>query len=354
MPGHKTSHTQLERFRLIDSLLSSGETISFDDILEKLRSILRDPALSESTLRRDFRYMKNELAAPLEYDAKKYGWHYTKTYKLPSSGFTDDEILALHLVKKLIGQHSSEDFIFKSIQTLLEKISPSLNLDEEKKAEPVREGELDFEEADSKALTIYDRIFVPTRPKPVLEKEACEKVLFAIKNNFMLDFYYNSKWEPEERHRRIMPFQLVLDEGSLYLYGARRTEPDNPRLFNLSKMHGVEVITSRSFDLPPNFRFHEETEQGRFGAFQYDDYFDFKIEFYGDARKIVREYVWSDNQILEEDSEHDKSILTFTTSQWLPVQKWLLSFGGEAKPLEPDWFVAEWKEIVRKMAKNAE
>ena len=317
MPGHKTSHTQLERFRLIDSLLSSGETISFDGILEKLRSILRDPALSESTLRRDFRYMKNELAAPLEYDAKKYGWHYTKTYKLPSSGFTDDEILALHLVQKLIGQHSSGDFIFNS-----------------------------------KALTIYDRFFVPARPKPVLEKDACEKVLLALKNNFTLDFYYNSKWEPEERHRQILPYQLVLDDGAIYLYGARRTEPDNPRLFNLTKMHAVEVIRGKPFDLPANFRFHEEAEQGRFGAFQYDDYFDFKIEFYGEARKLLHEFVWSDNQQLEENNEKNMTTLTFTSSQWLPVQRWLLSFGADAKPVEPDWFVAEWKETIRKMAEN--
>ncbi|WP_296331816.1 WYL domain-containing protein [uncultured Treponema sp.] len=62
--------------------------------------------------------------------------------------------------------------------------------------------------------------------QPVLEKEACEKVLLALKNNFTLDFYYNSKWEPEERHRQILPYQLVLDEGAIYLYGARRTEPD--------------------------------------------------------------------------------------------------------------------------------
>ncbi|MBQ7539477.1 MAG: WYL domain-containing protein [Treponema sp.] len=350
MAGHKTSHTQLERFRLIDSLLSSGEIVSFDDILEKLRSILRDPALSESTLRRDFHYMKNELAAPLEYDAKKYGWHYTKTYKLPSSGFTDDEILALHLVQKLIGQHSSGDFIFKSIQTLLEKISPAVNPDEEKKADSKREGELDFGEADSKALTIYDRIFVPARPKPVFEKEACEKVLLALKNNFTLDFYYNSKWEPEERHRQILPYQLVLDEGAIYLYGARRTEPDNPRLFNLTKMRDVEVIRGKPFELPANFRFHEEAEQGRFGAFQYDDYFDFKIEFYGEARKLVHEFVWSDNQQLEENNEKNMTTLTFTSSQWLPVQRWLLSFGADAKPIEPDWFVAEWKETIRKMA----
>ena len=346
MPGHKTSHTQLERFRLIDSLLSSGETVSFDDILEKLRSILRDPALSESTLRRDFRYMKNELAAPLEYDAKKYGWHYTKAFKLPSEGFSDDEILSLKLIRKLLAQNSSEDIFYKSFDALLERITPAERAEKNDADLPL----LDLEPQ----ISLSDRFFVAARPKPLVDKEVSEKVLYALKNNFTLDFNYNSKWEPEEHHRQIFPYQLVLDEGSLYLYGARRTEPDNPRLFNLSKMHGVEVITSRSFDLPPNFRFHEEAEQGRFGAFQYDDYFDFKIEFYGEARKIVREYMWSDNQILEEDSQNDKSILTFTSSQWLPLQKWLLSLGAEAKPLEPDWFVAEWKEIVRRMAKNAE
>ena len=44
--------------------------------------------------------------------------------------------------------------------------------------------------------------------------------------------------------------------------------------------------------------------------------------------------------------------LTFTSSQWLPVQRWLLSFGADAKPIEPDWFVAEWKETIRKMAEK--
>jgi predicted DNA-binding transcriptional regulator YafY len=211
MPGHKTSHTQLERFRLIDSLLSSGETVSFDDILEKLRSILRDPALSESTLRRDFRYMKNELAAPLEYDAKKYGWHYTKAFKLPSEGFSEEEILSLHLMRRLLAQHSSEDSFYKTFDSILEKITP-------------------------KDLSLPVRFYIPSRPKCVIEEGVSEKVLHALKNNFMLDFYYNSKWEPEERHRRIMPFQIVIDEGSLYLYGAKQSNNPNPRLFNLSKM----------------------------------------------------------------------------------------------------------------------
>ena len=83
-----------------------------------------------------------------------------------------------------------------------------------------------------------------------------------------------------------------------------------------------------------------------------NDYFDFKIEFYGEARKLVHEFVWSDNQQLEENNEKNMTTLTFTSSQWLPVQRWLLSFGADAKPIEPDWFVAEWKETIRKMAEN--
>lgn len=336
MPGHKTSHTQLERFRLIDFLLSSGEIVAFDKILEYLRVELRESALSESSLRRDFRYMRNELNAQLEYVAKKHGWHYTKAYKLPSSSFTDDETLALHLLQKLISQHSSDDFIFNSMQNLLEEISPSLNSDE----------------CDPEALTIYDRFFVPARPKNEMEKGVAEKVLLAVKNNFMLDFYYNSMWEPDERHRKIMPYQIVLDDGALFLYGARSSESDNPRLFNLSKMRNVEVIHCKPFELPANFRFHEEAEQGRFGAFQYDDYFDFKIEFYGTARKIVHEYLWSDNQHLEENNEKNMTTLIFTSSQWIPIQRWLLLFGEQVKPIEPDWFATEWKNTIRKMTEN--
>ena len=34
MPGHKTTHTQLERFRLIDSMLADGEVLAFEKMLD--------------------------------------------------------------------------------------------------------------------------------------------------------------------------------------------------------------------------------------------------------------------------------------------------------------------------------
>ena len=346
MPGHKTTHTQLERFRLIDSMLADGEVLAFEKILDSLRLELRDDLLSDSSLRRDFRYMKNELGAPLSYDKKLHGWHYTKPFKLPAEAFSDDEILYLKLIRGLVNQNSNDDFLYKAFDKLLNKISPSSHTESSRHAEQSHHAEL-------VSASLTDRFYIAPRPKQLIDEGVVEKVLEAVKNNYLLDFNYFSKWEPEERHRKIMPFQLVFDGGSMFLYGAAsRDKSPNPRLFNLSKMHDVQVITSRTFELPSNFRFREAFEKGRFGAFQYDEAYDYKIEVTGEARNIVREYIWADNQIIEENQKEGTTTISFTSSQWIPVFRWLLSFGENACPLEPDWLVEQWKQTVEKMVKK--
>ena len=338
MPGHKTTHSQLERFRLIDSLLADGDIIPFEKLLDSLRLELRDDLLSASSVRRDFRYMKNELGAPLAYDKNLHGWHYTKPFKLPAEGFSDDEILCLGLIRKLIGQNSNDDFLYKSFDKLLNEITPEETDTEQEPLKQVRGDKLS------------DRFYIAPRPKPLIDDGVVEKILEAIKNNYLLDFNYYSKWEPEERHRKIMPFQLVFDSGSMYLYAASSNpRVPGPRLYKLSKMHNVQVITSKTFDLPANFRFREAFEEGRFGAFQYDEAYEFKLEFSGEARSTVRECVWSDNQKIEENQQADTTTISFTSSQWIPIFRWLLSFGENARPLEPDWLVDQWKESIEKM-----
>ena len=370
MAGHKTTHTQLERFRLIDSLFADGEVITFEAILDFLRTELRDSLLSESSLRRDFRYMKNELKAPLAYDKKLHGWYYTKPFKLPVEGFSDDEILYLKLIRRLVGQNSNDDFLYQSFDKLLEKITPEITNDQHETPKQVRGDSTQVQgddiqphgdslrhaeqscHAELVSASLSNRFYIAPRPKPLIDDDVVEKVVEAIKNNYFLDFNYFSKWEPEERHRKIMPFQLVFDAGSLFLYGAGIKTPDNPRLFKLSKMHNVEILYSKTFLLPQNFRFREAFETGRFGAFQYDEEYEFAIEFYGEARSTIRENIWADNQTIEIDKKEGAVKLVFTTSQWIPVLRWVLSFGANARPLEPDWFVEEWKKNVFKMYEN--
>ena len=357
MPGHKTTHTQLERFRLIDSILADGKVVPFEKILDSLRLELHDDLLSDSSLRRDFRYMKNELGAPLAYDKKRHGWHYTKPFKLPAEGFSDDEILYLELMKSLVNQNSNDDFLYKAFDKLLNKIIPERHAEKE----PLKQIQGDniqphgdsLRHAELVSASIRDRFYIASRPKQLIDQGVVEKVFEAIKNNYLIDFNYFSKWEPEERHRKVMPFQLVFDSGSMYLYGASKNpRVPGPRLYKLSKMHNVEFVKSRTFDLPSNFRFHEDFEEGRFGAFQYDEAYDFKIEFSGQARSTVRECIWSDNQKIEENQKEGTTVISFTSSQWIPIFRWLLSFGENARPLEPGWLVEQWKESIEKMYKN--
>ena len=344
MAGHKTTHTQLERFRLIDSMLAGGDVLSFENILDSLRLELRDDLLSDSSLRRDFRYMKNELGAPLAYDKKMHGWHYTKPFKLPVEAFSDDEILYLKLIRGLVNQNSNDDFLYKAFDKLLNKIIPAPSTPSHTEQSC---------HAELVSASIRDRFYIAPRPKQLIDEGVVEKVLEAIKNNYLLDFNYFSKWEPEERHRKIMPFQLVFDSGSMYLYAASSNpRVPGPRLYKLSKMHNVQVITSHSFEMPDNFRFREAFEKGRFGAFQYDEDYDFKLEFSGEARSIVRECVWSDNQEIEENQKEGTTVISFTSSQWIPIFRWLLSFGENARPLEPDWLMEQWKQTVEKMVKK--
>lgn len=348
MAGHKISHTQLERYRLIDALLSDGGAVSFAGLLSHLRARLRDDTLSESSVRRDLRYMRDALGAPLCYDSARRLWCYTKPFKFPSESFTDDEALALHLLQKLVQQHAPTDALCSSCLALLEKLAPKAVRAPAYTAEAAA-----AQDAPAFSPPLYERFFVPARPKPLLEEGVSEKVLHALKNNFLLDFTYHSIWEPEQTHRKVLPYQLVLDAGSLYLYGANRREPHNPRLFNLSKMHNVQVIADAGFALPACWHFREDFERGRFGAFQYDECYEFKIAFYESARAAVREYVWADDQVLEEDAAEGRTLLTFTSSQWIPIQRWVLSFGGDAVPLAPDWFVEAWRSAVHKMAARA-
>ena len=63
MSGHKTTHTQMARYKIIDSLLADGSSVSFSRILFTLRNELRDEQLSESSVRRDIRYMRDSLSA---------------------------------------------------------------------------------------------------------------------------------------------------------------------------------------------------------------------------------------------------------------------------------------------------
>lgn len=329
MAGHKTTHTQLQRYQIIDRLLASNICPSFDYILNYLRAELNDENLSDSTVHRDLKYMEEFLAAPIIYDRGKNGYLYSEPYYLPVNNFTKYELQLLIFIKKIFGQYSESNNVFKRCLELLEKFFPGL-----------------------KDNIIEERIHIAENPQPVLEKNLCEQIFLALSKNCCIDFVYRSKWEPGKNHRIVKPCQVIFDKGQFYLYAADINDDSKIRLYSFSRIYELTILENKHFKLPENYKFREEFEQGRFGAFQYDEAYDFKIEIYGESRNQLHEFVWADNQILDEVPGLNKTIISFSSSQWIPIQQWLLSFGSNAKPLEPDWLVDWWKEEIQKMFKN--
>ena len=114
-------------------------------------------------------------------------------------------------------------------------------------------------------------------------------LLSALKDNRVVDFIYRSFWEPNQSHRTVLPCQLVMDNGQVYLYAADEKNHEHIRLYDIHKIYELQVLR-RTFILPKNWQFVEDFEQGRFGPFQYDESYDFKIAFFNDSTGLPSWY----------------------------------------------------------------
>jgi predicted DNA-binding transcriptional regulator YafY len=74
-----------------------------------------------------------------------------------------------------------------------------------------------------------------------------------------------------------------------------------------------------------------------------------KMIFSGHAAKHVKERVWSHDQIIKEKKGGNIE-LTFTATSIVETLSWVMSFGHEARIIEPDWFVEEVKDEIQKTA----
>ena len=72
------------------------------------------------------------------------------------------------------------------------------------------------------------------------------------------------------------------------------------------------------------------------------------------AKTIVSSQIWHKDQILEpaKEGENDAIELTLPVASFNEILGKILSFGSEAKPLEPVELVTQWKETVSNMQKN--
>ena len=170
-------------------------------------------------------------------------------------------------------------------------------------------------------------------------KKVCKISYQAVEENRAKTFY-------------IKPLKIFSYRDALYLHaqkamdpGRRFRAPEFDPLLAVHRMKDVEM-TERKFEFPQNYDF-EKIFNRTFGIIKQET-FEVEAEFTGWAAKYAAERIWSpDQKITRVGPETIR--LTFSASSEAEVISWLLSFGGEAKLLRPDWLVEGVRNAIEAM-----
>lgn len=319
------SRERNERINKIIRLIQKAE--AKNEIINKT-TLQKEGIGSSATLGRELSKIGDEGEKIITFDKHKLTFRMNRNWK-SAMHIKSDSLLdygSLGIMKSLLEQYQNTP-LYKSV---IDKI----------------------EELAEMPIEVFSRIAVP--PKPEYNKEdqkKFSKIFDYMIQNLKIQFYYTGRWHGDERKNRVVrPYQLLLDNGTCYLYGYDEEKQDD-RLFVLRRMEEIRHVNNERFELPSDYEFSLKHGFSKFGAYTFKDPVKYKIEFYGNTQIWINENKWADDQVLE--ASENKTTLSFTSSQDDKILEWILSCGPDAKPVEPLDFVQRWKDKIREMSKLA-
>lgn len=250
--------------------------------------------------------------------------------KLPDINLTLPEIISLYLLKGEAGLYKGTE-IEGQIRSAFEKLSLFVPRETFNQLEKI------------KALFI-----APIKmAKDYSGKEKIiEQLTEAMLQNKTCNIEYHSFSDDQIKYFKIDPLHFFENNGGLYLF-VRATTFDEIRVLAVERVLKVS-LTPSTFIYPENFTPEEFLET----AFDiiWDDPIKVKIWFSPDQARYIKERKWSKTQKIKNQKD-GSIILTMKTSGKWDLKKWILSYGSEAKVLEPEDLR---KEIIDELVSSLE
>jgi predicted DNA-binding transcriptional regulator YafY len=313
--------TALPRIYTIDAEIASGKYPNSDGLARLCET-------SISTISRDIEFLRDQLSAPIEYDALNRGYYYTKkTFRLPAGFTSSDDLLALGMARNIFSLYR-ETPLYEASRQLLESITTPIASD----------GNRDW---------LDNRIVVPRIASAKVNPDIWKIVVSGLKENRVITFDYRGTWDEEYQNRRVRPYQLLFDNGVWYLYGFSE-ERRAARIFSLPRIKNA-VLTKDGFSLPNNYSYAELSGDSYFGVFIGQEKKNYSIDCYEDAVVFATDRQWAADQRITEIENGIK--IEFTSTQYGKVLRWVLSCGCCAVPRKPKKLVDDWKLHIHEMRK---
>ena len=152
----------------------------------------------------------------------------------------------------------------------------------------------------------------------------------SIQEQMIIRIDYYSFSSNEVTAREVDPYKLVYKDGFWYLV-AFCHQRDKVLIFRVDRIHCL-AITSKHFTLPDDFDYEEY--MGSAWQMERGEEFCFKVRFFGDAARFVKETHFHPSQKIGEE-QGGTLLFTARASGTRSVLRWVLPFGTEAEVLEP-------------------
>ena len=290
-------------------------------------ALARELEVCTKSIQRDIEFMRDRMGLPLEYDRSRFGYHYTEEVgSFPTLQITEGELFALLVAEKALQQYRGTNFE-KPLLSAFKKMAASL--------------------PDTVSLNFADweqTISFRTSAEPILNLEIFDTLAKATARREQLRLTYRKPGRKETEQRLLDPYHLANINGEWFLFAFDHLRKD-VRTFAPARVLAIEK-TGQTFTRPRKFSLAKRLRDS-FGVHSGHGEYQVVIRFNELVADYIREKKWHDSQELRERPDGGVE-LRLKLSSLVEIQRWVLSWGGNAQVLEP----RELLESIQVAARN--
>jgi proteasome accessory factor B len=289
-------------------------------------TLAREVEVSSKTIHRDIEFMRDRLNLPVEFDPHRNGFFYQgEVSSFPTMQITEGEIFALVVAEKALQQYRGTSFekpLLSAIQKMEQALPDTISLN---------------------LADVEQTISFRTRAEPILDLQIFDALARAVAGRQQLELAYRKPGQTVEK-RLVDPYHLANINGEWYLFAYDHARKDI-RTFAPSRIQKAQA-TGQTFTRTEKFSL-EKRLRDSFGVHSGKGEFEVVIRFNPRAASYVREKRWHESQQLR-DLGDGGAELSLKLSSLAEIERWVLSWGGDAKVLKP----RELAESVRSAAEK--